>query len=135
MDVLKVFNLVVCGNKGKGDISTGWFFNIIFAPVGILFPFSQFSILAIFTIILFTILIYTSDSPLLALFNRDSSGKKNIWTCIIAGFALYVLQTSVILLFLRWMICNRTLEWEANDYHLSLQQYNAEKVEEEITGY
>jgi hypothetical protein len=134
MDVLKVFNLVVCGNKGKGDVSSGWFFNIIFAPVGILFPLSQFSILAFFTIVLFTMLIYTSDSPLLSLFNRDGKGKKNIWASIIAGFLLYVLQTSVILLFLRWIICNRTLEWEANDYHLSLQQYNAENVEE-ITGY
>jgi len=135
MDVLKVFNLVVCGNKGKGDISSGWFFNIIFAPVGILFPISQFSILALFTIILFSVLIYSSDSVLVSFFNRDPNGKKSILNSIIAGFLLYVLQTSVILLFLRWMICNRTLSWEENDYHLSLQQYNAENVERDITGY
>ena len=134
MDVLKVFNLIVCGNKGKGDISSGWFFNIIFAPVGILFPISQFSILAAFTIILFTLLIYSSDSPLLYFFNRDSKGEKSKLNSFISGFFLYILQTSVILLFLRWMICNRTLEWEANDYHISLQQYNKENVED-ITGY
>jgi hypothetical protein len=133
MDVLKVFNIVVCGNKGKGDISSGWFFNIIFAPVGILFPFSQFSLLALFTITLFTILIYTSDSPLLYYFNRTVDGKKSIISSLIAGFLLYVLQTSVILLFLRWMICSRTLEWESMDYHLSLQKYNVENVE--YTGY
>jgi len=133
MDVLKVFNLVVCGNKGKGDISSGWFFNIIFAPVGILLPFSHFTLLAVFTITLFTILIYTSDSPLLYYFNRTSDGKKSIIYSIIAGFLLYVLQTGVILLFLRWMICNRTLEWESMDYHLSLQQYNVENAE--YSGY
>ena len=130
MDVLKVFNLVVCGNNGKGNISSGWFFNILFAPVGILFPFSQFSLLAIFTIALFTLLIYTSDSPLLSLFNRTATGQKSIIYSFIAGFLLYILQTSVILLFLRWMICNRTLEWESLDYHLQLQQYNETSIKE-----
>ena len=130
MDVLKVFNLVVCGNNGKGNLSSGWFFNIIFAPVGILFPFSQFSILAFFTIGLFTLLIYTSDSPLLVLFNRTADGQRSFIYSLIAGFLLYVLQTGVILLFLRWMICNRTVEWEALDYHLQLQQYNEASYEE-----
>jgi hypothetical protein len=133
MDVLKVFNLVVCGNKGKGDLSSGWFFNILFAPIGILVPFSHFSILAIFTIVLFSLLIYSSDSPLFYFFNRNSKGEKSLFNSIIAGLLLYVLQTSVILLFLRWMICNRTIEWEENDYHLSLAQYNNESVE--VTGY
>jgi len=130
MDVLKVFNLVVCGNNGQGTISSAWFFNILFAPVGILFPFSQFSLLAIFTIALFTLLIYTSDSPILSIFNRTGNGQKSIIYSFIAGFLLYILQTSVILLFLRWMICNRTLEWESLDYHLQLQQYNETSIKE-----
>lgn len=134
MDVLKVFNLVVCLNKGKGGLSSGWFFNILFAPLGILTSFSHFSILAVLTIILFSLLIYSSDSPLIYFINRNSKGEKSLFNSIIAAIFLYTLQTSVILLFLRWMICNRTLEWEANDYHLSLQQYNQESVEE-VTGY
>ena len=72
MDVLKVFNLFVCSNN-ETDVTGGWFMSILFAPLGILFPSSRYSILAWFSVILFTLLIYTSTSPLLTLFNGISN--------------------------------------------------------------
>ena len=128
MDVLKVFNLIVCANNGQ-DVTAGWFFNLIFAPVAILFPITRYSILALISITLFTLLIYTSDSVLLKFFNSDTSGKKNIFYSIVTGFLIYMLQTTIILLFLRYNLCNRTLDWENRDYHLAVQQYNNENVD------
>jgi hypothetical protein len=128
MDVLKVFNLIVCANNGH-DVTAGWFFNLIFAPVAILFPFTRYSILALISITLFTLLIYTSDSPLMTLFNSDGKGNKSIITSLIAGFLIYMLQSTIILLFLRFNLCERTLDWESRDYHLAVQQYNNENVD------
>jgi hypothetical protein len=127
MDVLKVFNLVVCANNGN-DVTAGWFFNLVFAPAYILFPFTRYSILALISITLFTLLIYTSDSPLMKFFNSDGNGNKNIINSLITGFILYMLQSTIILLFLRYNLCERTLDWESRDYHLAVQQYNNENV-------
>ena len=38
-------------------------------------------------------------------------------------------QCSIILLFLRYSICEKSLEWESNNYHLSLEQYAQETIE------
>jgi hypothetical protein len=130
MDILKVFNLIVCADK-KSEVtnfSMTWIFNLIFAPVGILFPFTKFSGLAFFTIFIFFVLIYSSQSTVMTLFNTGADGKLNIWNSLFSAFLLYMFQTTIILLFLRYNICSRTLEWEANDYHLSLQQYDNETI-------
>jgi hypothetical protein len=128
MDVLKVFNLIVCANNGQ-DATAGWFFNLIFAPVAVLFPFSRYSLLALISITLFTTLIYTSDSPIFRLFNSDGKGNKNIFYSLITGFIIYMLQATIILLFLRFNLCARTLDWESRDYHLAIQQYNNENID------
>jgi len=120
MDVLKIFNLVVC--KNNTSVSGGWIFNILFAPISILFPFTSYSILAYFTILLFTLLIYTSDSPILKYFNKTDDGKGNFWSSLFTGFLLYFVQTLLILLFLRYTICHQTLEWASHDIHININQ-------------
>jgi len=127
MDVLKVFNIVVCSNKG--NIDPTWFLKILAAPVSILFPFTIFSLIAYLTIIIFTFLIFTSKSPLFSLFNRGKDGKKSILASFISGILLYILQTSIILLFLRFNLCQKTLAWENDDYHATFQHYNVENNE------
>ena len=126
MDMLKVFNLIVCADKitGEDKITSGWLFNILFAPLAILFPFSKFSILAYFTIFIFFVLIYSTQSKIFSLFNTDIHGKKSILNSMFSAFLLYVFQTTIILLFLRYNICTKTLDWQANDYHLTLQHYS-----------
>ena len=130
MDVLKVFNLIVCADKKNegANFSMTWIFNLIFAPVGILFPFTKFSGLAFFTIFIFFVLIYSSQSTIMSLFNTGVDGKLNMWNSLFSAFLLYMFQTTIILLFLRYSICNKTIDWEANDYHLTLQQYDNEQV-------
>lgn len=128
MDVLKVFNLFVCSNN-ESDVTGGWIMSILFAPLGILFPTSRYSILAWFSVILFTLLIYTSSSPLLTIFNTDFKGNKSIIHSIISGVLLYMFQTTIILLFLRFTLCKKTLDWENRDYHVALQQYNNENID------
>lgn len=131
MDVLKVFNLVVCADKKveKSEFSTSWVFNLIFAPVSLLMPTTKFAFLAYFTILIFFILIYTSQASIAKVFNTDSKGNMSWVNSLFSAFCLYMFQTSVILLFLRYSICEKTLEWESNDYHLTLQQYNNDEVE------
>jgi hypothetical protein len=46
-----------------------------------------------------------------------------------------MIQTTIILLFLRYNLCNRTRDWESRDYHLTLQQYNDESIKENMGGY
>jgi len=128
MDVLKIFNLFVCSNN-ESDVTGGWIISILFAPLGILFPTSRYSILAWFSVILFTLLIYTSSSPLLTIFNTNFEGKKSIIHSIISGVLLYMFQTTIILLFLRFTLCKKTLDWENRDYHVALQQYNNENID------
>lgn len=131
MDVLKVFNLVVCADKKvEGyQFSAGWIFNLIFAPVTILMPTTKFAILAYFTILIFFILIYTSQASIMKVFNSDSKGNMSWINSIFSAFCLYMFQTTIILLFLRFSICEKTLEWESNDYHLTLQQYNFDETD------
>ena len=134
MDVLKVFNLVICADGGK-SITAGWFFNILFAPIGMLVPTHQYAILGWLSWISFSYLIYSSDSKLVYWFNTDKYGNKSYLTSLFSGFCLYMIQTTVILLFLRYNLCNRTRDWESRDYHLTLQQYNDESIKENMGGY
>ena len=136
MDVLKVFNLIVCADKKAEGIgwSSAWVFNLILAPVGILWTPNKFALLGWFTIFIFFVLIYTSQSSIMKVFNTNAKGNMSWSNSLFSAFCLYVLQTTIILLFLRFSICERTLEWEANDFHLTLQQYNDETTNL-ATGY
>lgn len=136
MDVLKVFNLIVCADKNTEGMqfSTGWVFNLMFAPISILIPTTKFAILGYFTIFIFFVLIYTSQASVIKVFSTDSKGNMSWINSLFSAFLLYMFQTTVILLFLRYSICEKTLEWETNDYHLTLQQYNSEDTELP-TGY
>ena len=40
-----------------------------------------------------------------------------------------MLQTIVILLFLRFNLCKQTLDMEKREYHVAIQQYNNENVD------
>ena len=128
MDVLKVFNLFVCTNN-KSDITASWFFSILFAPITILFIPSSYMILAWISVMIFTYLIYFSSSPLLTVFNTDFNNQKSPLNSFISGVLLYMLQTTIILLFLRFTLCEKTLNWENRDYHVALQQYNNENID------
>jgi hypothetical protein len=129
MDVLKVFNLFVCSNN-KSDVTAGWFFSILFAPLGILVPFTtKYFYLAWFSVILFYLLIYYSSSPLLTLFNTDFKGEKSWFNSLVSAILLYMLQTVIILLYLRYTLCEKTLDWENHDYHIAIQQYNNENID------
>jgi hypothetical protein len=139
MDVLKVFNLIVCADKkleGRSWSST-WFFNLVLAPIGILWAPTKFAILGWFTIFIFFILIYTSQSSLMKVFNTDAKGNMSWINSLFSAIALYIFQTTIILLFLRFSICEKTLDWESNDFHLTLQQYNNEsfKLDTKSDGY
>jgi hypothetical protein len=136
MDVLRVFNLIVCADKNNAGLhfSTGWVFNLLFAPISILIPSTKFAVLGYFTIFIFFVLIYTSQSSIIKIFNTDSKGNMSWVNSLFSAFCLYMFQTTVILLFLRYSICEKTLEWETNDYHLTLQQYNVEDTDLP-TGY
>jgi hypothetical protein len=136
MDVLKVFNLVVCADKNtdQSSWSSGWVFNLIFAPISILMPTTKFALLGWFTILIFFLLIYTSQASIIKIFNTDSKGQISWLNSFFSAVLLYIFQTAIILLFLRYSICEKTLEWEHNDYHLTLQQYNEDEVHVE-SGY
>jgi hypothetical protein len=134
MDILNVFNLVICDNIEGDSGSVGWIFNLIFAPMNILIPTSKFAILAWFTILIFFILIYSSQSQIIKVFNTDNRGNKSWINSLFCALLLYTFQTSIILLFLRYNICHRTLEWADNNYHLELRRYNTDQIEER-TGY
>jgi hypothetical protein len=128
MDVLKVFNLFVCSNN-KSDVTAGWFFSILLAPLGILVMPSRYFFLAWFSVMLFFGLIYYSSSPLLLLFNTDFKGEKSWLNSLISAILLYMLQTTIILLYLRFTLCEKTLDWENQDYHVAIQQYNNENID------
>lgn len=130
MDVLKVFNLMVCADKKteKSSLSSGWIFNIIFAPLSILFSPTKFAILGWFTVFIFFILIYSSQASVLRIFNRDAKGNLSWINTLFSSICLYIFQTTIILLFLRYSICEQSLGWENDDYHLKLEQYANEEV-------
>jgi hypothetical protein len=122
MDILKVFNLLVCADKKseKSEISTTWFFNIIVAPVTILFTPTKFAILAWFTVLIFFLLIYTSENAIIKIFNTDKNGQSSWFNSLVSAILLYIFQCSIILLFLRFSICEKSLDWESNNYQLTL---------------
>jgi len=139
MDILKVFNLLVCADKKaeKSEMSTSWFFNIVVAPVTILFTPTKFAILAWFTVSIFFLLIYTSENIIIKTFNTDKNGKPSWFNSLVSAVLLYMFQCSIILLFLRYSICEKSLEWESNNYHLALGQYVKETTVSDIVtdGY
>lgn len=134
MDILNVFNVIVCSDLEGNSFSSGWLFNIIVAPLSILIPNQKFAILGYFTILIFFILIYSSQSRIMKIFNTDRDGRKSVLNSLFSAFLLYIFQTTVILLFLRFNICTKTLEWSNNDYHVTLQRYSNENIEQR-TGY
>ena len=135
MDILKVFNLLVCADKksDKSEMTTSWFFNIVVAPVTILFTPTKFALLAWFTVGIFFLLIYTSQNIIVKTFNTDKNGEPSWFNSLVSAILLYMFQCSIILLFLRFSICEKSLDWESNNYHLSLEQYEKEKIESD--GY
>jgi len=131
MDVLKVFNLVVCANTNTRTNSfigsSSAFFNLLFAPLYILLPTSRFAILAYLSIFIFTVIIYSSQSSFIKLLINDSNtGVPKITNSVFLAILLYILQSAIILLFLRYSICDTTLQWEENNLHFTLQQYDTE---------
>jgi hypothetical protein len=134
MDVLKVFNLVVCADKQDASFSVSAIFKLAFAPISILVPTTKFAILAWFTVFIFFILIYTSNASLMKVFNTDSKGETSIINSLFSAILLYIFQASIILLFLKYSICEQSIGWENDNYHLTLNQFNEENVSYE-TGY
>jgi len=140
MDVLKVFNLVVCTNTNSNVNtlvgSSGAFFSLLFAPLYILIPTTRFSVLAYVSIFIFTILIYSSQNTFIKLMITDKITKiPTIINSIFIAILLYILQCTIILLFLRYSICDKTLEWEQNDMHLTMQQYDTNEHKIGENGY
>jgi len=134
MDILNVFNVIVCSDLENTQFTTGWLFSLIFAPLNILIPNQKFAILAYFTILIFFILIYSSQSKIMSIFNSDKDGKKSWMNSLFSAFLLYMFQATIILLFLRFNICSKTLDWASQDYHVTLQKYSNENIEQR-TGY
>jgi hypothetical protein len=60
MDILKVFNLIVCNNVKEPSINID-ILGLFVAPLTILIPNSRFAILAYLTIFIFWVLIYSSQ--------------------------------------------------------------------------
>ena len=134
MDILKVFNLLVCADKKteKTEMSTSWFFNIVVAPVTILFTPTKFAILSWFTVSIFFLLIYTSQNVIIKTFNTDKNGELSWFNSLVSAILLYIFQCSIILLFLRFSICEKSLDWESNYYQLILDRGTIVSKE---TGY
>jgi len=129
MDILKVFNMVVCNSKAPSERHGFNFdiFGLLVAPINILFPFTRFAILAYITIFIFFVLIYSSQSSVIKKVTADKKGQPIWWNSLFLAILLYVFQTVVILTFLKYTICDQTMEWGENDYHLTMQQYNDER--------
>jgi len=127
MDILKVFNLVVCKNKDSLDIYE--LFSLFFVPLNILVPNSRFAILAYITIFIFWVLIYSSQSTVVKNITSKKNGPPSWINALLSAILLYVFQTTVILLFLKYSLCDTTKEWEENDYHITMQRYNNEEYE------
>ena len=67
-------------------------------------------------------------------FNTDSKGDTSIINSLFSAILLYLFQASIILLFLKYSICEQSMGWENDNYHLTLNQFNEENVSYE-TGY
>ena len=127
MDVLKIFNLVVCNNKNSAHSGINLdLLSLFIVPLNILVPNTRFAILAYITIFIFWVLIYSSQSAVVKKITSKENGLPSWLNALLSSILLYVFQTVIILLFLKFSICDKTMEWEENDYHLTVQQYNSE---------
>jgi hypothetical protein len=125
MDVLKVFNLIVCNNVKEPTINID-ILGLFVAPLTILIPNSRFAILAYLTIFIFWVLIYSSQSAIVKNITHKKDGEPSWLNALFSAILLYVFQTSIILLFLKFSVCQHSVEWENNDYHLTMQRYDNE---------
>ena len=135
MDVLKVFNMVVCSNSNSKSniLIVGDLVSLLFAPLSILFSPTRFMFLAYLTIFIFFTLIYSSQSSVVKKMTAYNDGIKfPVWlNCLVLAIVLYVFQAYIILLFLKFSICDKTMQLEDDNYHLTLQQYDNENIEME----
>ena len=134
MDILKVFNVMVCGNSNNKNVINLDILSLFIAPLNILIPNTKFAILAYITIFIFWVLIYSSQSAVVKKITTKENGSPSWINALFSAVLLYVFQTIVILLFLKFSICDQTLKWESNDYHVTMQQYNTETADV-IDGY
>ena len=128
MDVLKVFNMIVCSNNAQAGFNLD-LLSLFIVPLNILVPNSQFAILAYLTIFIFWVLIYSSQSAVVKKITTKDNGSPSWLNALFSATLLYMFQTVIILLFLKFTICDKTMEWENNDYNLTMQQYNDEKFD------
>ena len=125
MDILKVFNLVVCNNTPSNKMTIGPdIFGLLVAPLNILMPTTRFAILAYITILIYFILIHSSKSTVIKKITTQKNGSPSWINSLLSALLLYIFQTFVILLFLKFSVCDKTVDWENNDYQVTLQQYN-----------
>jgi hypothetical protein len=134
MDILKVFNVMVCGNANNKNVINLDILTLFIAPLNILIPNTKFAILAYITIFIFWVLIYSSQSAVVKKITTKENGAPSWINALFSAILLYVFQTIVILLFLKYSICDQTLKWESNDYHVTMQQYNTETADV-LDGY
>jgi hypothetical protein len=128
MDILKVFNLIVCNNSKEPKINFD-LLGLFVAPLTILVPNSRFAILAYLTIFIFWVLIYSSQSAVVKQITTKQDGTPSWLNALFSAILLYIFQTSIILLFLKFSICEYSVNWENNDYHLTMQRYDNESYE------
>ena len=128
MDVLKVFNIIVCHNSAETNINLD-LLGLIAAPLTILIPNNRFAVLAYLTIFIFWVLIYSSQSAVVRKITTKENGTPSWVNALFSSVLLYVFQTSIILLFLKFNICQYTVKMENDDYHLTMQQYNTENYD------
>jgi hypothetical protein len=127
MDVLKIFNLVVCNNKNSSNSGLNFdLLSLFIVPLNILVPNTRFAILAYITIFIFWVLIFSSQSAVVKKITSKDNGLPSWLNALLSAVLLYVFQTVIILLFLKFSICDKTMQWEENDYHLTVQQYSTE---------
>ena len=122
MDILKVFNMVVCNNTANGGLNFD-LLGLFVVPINILVPNNRFAVLAYITVFIFWVLIYSSQSSIVKKITSEKNGTPSWLNALLSAILLYVFQTVVLLLFLKFSICGKTLEWEQNDYHLTVNQY------------
>ena len=135
MDILKVFNILVCSKENNNNIGFNFdLLSLLATPLTILTPNTPFALLAYITIFIFWILIYSSQSSVIKKITTKQNGTASWLNALFSAILLYVFQTWIILLFLKFSICEKTLEWEENDYHLTMQRYNTEEFDLE-DGY
>jgi hypothetical protein len=75
MDVLKIFNLVVCNNKNSAHSGINLdLLSLFIVPLNILVPNTRFAILAYITIFIFWVLIYSSQSAVVKKITSKENG-------------------------------------------------------------